>query len=426
MWGILMDQSVPTLLVNERDPREDLLRDISSSFIWLNIYNNSFILESLASSVFDSAGLPPKSINELSIVHFLIYCIEIGICDKIEELLCGFAFNIQRVQEENRSVVRGSINWGVTIQQRIANGYSDRTLFITMNNTRDNDTLQNQLLRFLLTKIVSFSLTIVDINNGSQSYEDAWINQVIKQAKQANRIISHPKFRSVTPLHQISYRHIEATLNSRIVQYRSAAKCAKLYYDIFVKKSVESVRDLILNRVLAPVETPVVYELAVLFKTLTYFENRMQNGDIKRYVVLRSSEQTVFEYLLNGTLYRIYYQTVQSDLSRKQYSNSLKAHGYVGSSLRPDIVVTCESMSNNRQRIIEVKYSLRPSYTYAGLKDVLAYLYEFPDVDSADDGCVLLAMYLDTPEERTASSKVWIAGYNQLDRNIAAFIEKMG
>ena len=330
----------------EQDTREYLIRDVSSSFIWLNIYNNSYVLGSLSDAIFSSAGLAPKSLHELSIAHFLIHCIEYNVCDNIEKLLAGFAFNVQRIQVENYSVVRGNINWGVTLQRRIANGYSDRTLFVTTNNTRDNDTLQNQLLRFLLLKIISFSNTIMDVNNDSQTYEYTWINQVAKQAKQAKRIINHPKFQSVTPLLQLTYQHIEATLSSRIIHYRSAGRCAKIYYDIFIKRSAESMRDLIMSRVIAPVETPVVYELAVLFRTLTYFENCMLSGDTKKFVLLRASQQTVFEYILSGTIYRIYYQTVPSELSSKQYSYSLKVHGYVGSSLRPDIILTCENASS--------------------------------------------------------------------------------
>lgn len=410
--------------VSEQDPREYLIRDVSSSYIWLNIYNNSYVLGSLLDAIFSSAGLAPKSLHELSIAHFLIHCIENNACDSIEKLLTGFAFNVQRVQEENYSVVRGNINWGVTLQRRIENGYSDRTLFVTTNNTRDNDTLQNQLIRFMLSKIIAFSNTIIAVNNDSQKFEYTWINQVAKQAKQAKRIISHPKFQSVTPLLQLTYQHIEATLNSRIIHYRSAGRCAKIYYDIFIKKSAESMRDLIMSRVIVPVETPVVYELAVLFKTLTYFENRMLSGDTKKFVLLRASQQTVFEYKLSGTTYRIYYQTVPSELSSKQYSYSLKVHGYLGSSLRPDIILTCETAASRSQRIIEVKYSLRPAYTHDGLKDVLAYLYDFPAIENSDDGCILLVTYLDTPEERIAPSKVWISGYSQLDKNLAAFIEK--
>ena len=421
-----MEQTASNMMTIEQDARGFLLQEISSSFIWLNIYNNSYVLGALVNSVFDSAGLPQKSLHELSIAHFLIHCIEQNICENIEKILAGFAFNVQRVQEENRSTIHGSINWGMTFQRRIANGYSDRTLFITANNTRDNDTLPNQLIRFLLTKIIVYSNTIIDSNNFKPTYEAAWINRVVKQAKHAKRIASHPKLQTVTLIHQLSYHHIEAALSSRIIHYRSAAKCTKLYYDVFIKKSVESIREMIMSRVIAPVDTSTIYEFAVLFKTMSYFEKCMIEGDSKKYVVLHSSEQTVFEYKLRGTLYRIYYQAVPREIASRQYSNCLKAHGYVGSSLRPDIFLTSENASGRNQRIIEVKYSLRSAYTYEGLKDVLAYLYDFPDVDNSDDGCILLATYLNPPEERKTPNKVWIAGYEQLDETITALIEKMG
>lgn len=59
------------------------------------------------------------------------------------------------------------------------------------------------------------------------------------------------------------------------------------------------------------------------------------------------------------------------------------------------------------------------------MKDVLAYLYDFEDVDHVEDGCILLATYLNTPIERMFQSKVWIAGYDQLEDSISQFIEKM-
>jgi hypothetical protein len=421
-----MKDAVSDILITEQNTRELLLHEISSSFIWLNIYNNSYILGSLARSIFDSAGLPQKSLQELSISHFLIYCIEQNICENLEKILAGFNFSVQRVQEENRSTIHGSINWGVTLQRRIATGYIDRTLFITANNTRDNDTLPNQLIRFLLTKIIVYSNIIVGNSSGNLSHEDAWINQVIKQANDAKRIISHPKLQAVTLIHKLTFRHIDAAMSSRIVYYRTAAKCAKLYYDIFIMKSAESIQKLIMSRVLAPVDTPTIYEFAVLFKTLECFENCLKEGDSKKYVAISSSEQTVFEYKLQNTLYRVYYQAVPIEVVSKQYSNCLKSHGFIGSSLRPDIFVTSENLSGRKQRIIEVKYSLRSAYTYEGLKDVLAYLYDFPEVDNSDDGCIILATYLNTPKIRKVPNKVWISGYNQLGETILALIRKMG
>jgi hypothetical protein len=181
-----------------------------------------------------------------------------------------------------------------------------------------------------------------------------------------------------------------------------------------------------MKRVLVPVDTSTIYEFAVLFKTLGCFEKQLEDGDSKKYVVIRASEQTIFEYSIRNTRFSIYYQSVPKQIISKQYSNCLKAHGYIGSSLRPDIFLTSENAVGHYQRIVEVKYSLRGAYTYEGLKDVLAYLYDFPDVDSSDDGNILLATYLNTPVNRKGPNKIWIAGYEQLDENIMAMIEKMG
>jgi hypothetical protein len=85
-----MKDAVSDILITEQNTRELLLHEISSSFIWLNIYNNSYILGSLARSIFDSAGLPQKSLQELSISHFLIYCIEQNICENNKVLARGF------------------------------------------------------------------------------------------------------------------------------------------------------------------------------------------------------------------------------------------------------------------------------------------------------------------------------------------------
>ena len=409
----------------EKGVRENLLRDISSSYIWLNIYNNSYVLNSLSNSIQNSAGLSSLGLSELAAIHFLIKCNEYRICDIIEDLLSGIAFSIQRLQTENRAVIRGNIDWGLTIQKRIASGFNDRTLFITKNNARDYDTLPNQLLRFLIQKIITLSNTVTSFHDASKVYDQAWINQVTEQARKAKRIATHSKFLTVNTPAQISFQHIESAASSRIKNYRIAAMCAKVYYDVFISRTVMAMKELIMQRVLVPVDTSVVYEFAVLFKTLSYFDSQMKNNDTRKYVLLRASEQTVFEYHLAGNVFKIYYQSLPKNVTSKAYSSCLKAHGYIGSSLRPDIIITCENSTGLETRIIEVKYSLRRAYAYEGMKDVLAYLYDFEDVDHVEDGCILLATYLNTPIERMFQSKVWIAGYDQLEDSISQFIEKM-
>jgi hypothetical protein len=381
-------------------------------------------LKALVGSVFDSAGLPPKSLHDLMLVHFLISCVENNLCETVSKILFGIDINMQRTQEENRSILRGSINWGATIQHRIGMGYPDRTLFVTNNHRRDYDTLSNQTIRFLLTKFVIYSDHF--LKNNKTKHEDAWVNQIARHAIKAIALLGHPKIQSATLIPRLTFSHVEAVSLNRIANYKKIGPCAKLYYNIFCKKSAQAIQELIMSRVLAPIETDAIYEFAVLFKTLECLEGRMKKGDRKSYVVMRAAEKTIFEYTIDNTLYKVHYQNVPEWIESDCYSPSLKAHGCTASSLRPDIFVTSQHTSGRRACIIEVKYSLKSSYVFDGLKDVLAYLYDFGPVDIADDGCILLAMYLPTPGKRGFPGKVWIAGHDQLDSTLSELFDRLG
>ncbi|MDI6604993.1 MAG: hypothetical protein QME35_07620 [Thermoanaerobacteraceae bacterium] len=59
------------------------------------------------------------------------------------------------------------------------------------------------------------------------------------------------------------------------------------------------------------------------------------------------------------------------------------------------------------------------------MKDVLAYLYDFPCVDDRDDCCAMLVTYLPRPiDQRSGKNKVWICGYTQLYDDIRALINR--
>lgn len=423
----MVDVYLSSVPLDETSSREFLLQEIASSYIWLNLYNNSTLLNALIATAFDANYLDYHDLSYLSKVHFLVKCAELNFCRKAARILESFAFELKLEQNIVHSIINGSVNWGATFQQRIASGLTDRTLFVTSNTAKDNDTSVNQLLKFILAQIVQISREILHTTPRETVVKETWYNIVIKQYNEAEKLMHHIKLKNVTLPSRIKYGSILDAANSRNQYYREISSIGKLFYDLFVKRSMRAIKDLVLSQVLAPVDTPTVFEFAVLFKVLNYFESQMKKGDTKHFSVIRTSKQTIFEYSLSGVSYKIFYQSLPDSMISREYSSSLKNQGYAKSSLRPDIIIQCDNTESGLSytRIVEIKYSLRPAYTYEGMKDVLAYLYDFPCVDDRDDCCAMLVTYLPRPiDERSGKNKVWICGYSQLYDDIKELINR--
>ena len=61
-------------------------------------------------------------------------------------------------------MVKGRIDWGLTIKERYSRGFNDPTLFICKPASKMYDLPENQLLKFILNKIQNFSGNIDFIN----------------------------------------------------------------------------------------------------------------------------------------------------------------------------------------------------------------------------------------------------------------------
>jgi len=424
----MIEKVVSTKHIDEEDAvRQKLINDISSSYIWLNLYNNSVILNSLCKTLFDVAEIESKELKDLSDAHFLIYCENECFCEIVSKTLNSIMFDVNKEYNADRSIIRGSINWSATFKQRISTGLTDRTLFVTSNTARDMDTHPNQLIKFLLYSIIKKSGQFIRTSSKRTAEEETWFNKIDNLNIKARKLLNHPKLQTVSKIGQINYQLIDTTVKSRNANYRYLSRFGHLYYCLFVKKTPQAIKDLIESQVLVPVGTPAVFEFAVLFKVLNYFESQLQIGDSKKMVLMRSIDRTKFVYEIGTTRFSIYYQAVPNHINSSQYSYTLGEFGYSMSSLRPDIMLVSEKLNGEHKRttIIEVKFSQRVGYTYEGLKDVLAYLYDFKEVDKYEDACAILATYLPSAKDRINPSKIWISGYSQLPDTLIDFIEKM-
>lgn len=407
--------------------RQRLIDDISSSHIWLNLYNNSIVLNTLCKTLFDVSGIESRELKDLADAHFLIYCEKEGLCELITNTLNSIMFDMNKEYRTDRSIIRGSINWSATFQQRMSTGLSDRTLFVTSNTSRDIDTPSNQLIKFLLNMIIKKSDNIIKLLLKRTAEEETWYNKIVKIYITAKKLLSHPKLQSISKISKLDYSIIDTASRSRNANYRYLSKFGDNYYRLFIKKSPQAIKSLIESQVLVPAATPAVFEFAVLFKVLDYFENQIQIGDSRKMVIMRANDRTKFVYEIGKTRFSIYYQAVPNHIESHLYSHTLGEFGYTRSMLRPDIMLVSENLNGDLKRstIIEVKYSQRVGYTYEGLKDVLSYLYDFKEVDKHEEGCAILATYLPAKKCRINPSKVWISGYSQLSDTLIDFIEKM-
>lgn len=351
----------------------DYLKDNLPRYLFLGA-----LPQEIEDGIKNLTGLTTEDIELLKKVHFLISDEVNELVSEIPHLMRNLAHSTQRNVVRTRGIVKGRIDWNYTYKERYAQGFNDKTLFMCRPASKMYDLPENQLLKFILSKVHQFSdnikfLSKISSENINPDDLRSWGEKIILNDLVVKKTLKHVLFHNITSNQFIRSKSLQRTSNHRNPSYKKVASCYKLYYNLFINKEPEILKSLIQKQILTPLSDDRLFELYVLFKILDNYEPERLKVRLLTY-----DEKYTAKYELDNKKVFIYYQKSAPGFgSESKYKNIFDAYSLDVSLRLPDIILRIEEDEHDSFILVEVKRTSSRNYTVDSVYKVLGYLNDF-------------------------------------------------
>ena len=120
----------------------------------------------------DLFEMDDDDLRTLKAVHFLLSDEVRDLIEILPYLLRNLSHSTQKEKEEFYGIVRGRVDWNATLKTRYSKGYNDPSIFICSPPSKFYDLEENQLLKFVLKKIISFKNNYLDFVDYKKNDEE--------------------------------------------------------------------------------------------------------------------------------------------------------------------------------------------------------------------------------------------------------------
>lgn len=346
--------------------------------LWLYVHAGATI-EELENVVQNLTMLEKKELDYLSIVHFLLSD-EIKIFIKIvPRILRRLSHATQTEVMVNRGCIKGRIDWNLTIKERCAQGY-DQTVFVCRPPSRIYNLPENQLLKFVLRQIkrlVEETAHLPTVEEKgirleeltTKDRKEKWTDRLAWLKFHVNNALKNIHLREVDVPDLVNERMIRRARTARNKDYESVADSYSLHRQIVQIPDEKTLRQLIEERVLKPLEKDTLYELFVLFEVMGSL------GKPEEFNLIRSGARAIGKFRIGEEIVHVYFQRVKGLFTVSEYKRIFDDYNLEVSSRRPDITLHFER--EHRFVIIEVKRTKDRDYLVDSVYKVLGYLADF-------------------------------------------------
>lgn len=339
-----------------------------------------------------------EGLEQLLNIHFLMDSNVQNYIHSLSYNMRKFNSSVTSKESLNRSVIKGRVSWGKTIQVRSNINPKDKSIFMCNENFKNYNTNENIVLK----EFIEILYNIFNTYDVSQLAKYKSLD-VIKFRESIERIYLKNIYLSRVNLkkHKLNNRMIENVSNNRNQLYSEAAKLLKFYRKI-ISLDEETIRNMFKTTFIEVADHSTLFELYWVLKII---KDNSQNKTL--YVLDGDKSTKVASWEKNNYLYTIYHNSsgsqdisfnvnideirgVENEVTEKQIkiieeTNDLAKkifHGvedkysllYNG---RPDILIEIrELLTGDLKEIIvgEVKHTLDKNYAIEGLKELLEYV----------------------------------------------------
>ena len=367
---------------------EEIFKIIDKEFLQLYFFQGDVLeTEGMLKRLFDFED--ENDLDVFKAVHFILSSEVSTFIRYLPLLLRNLSHSTHRKDEEMRGGIRGNINWNKTIKTRLSLGYNDNTLFVCSPPNKNYNLEENQLIKFLLKKIVFLKEQHLPFANPSKYEFDFeridedkdWYTRVRNCYEVSRRTLKKVYFDDIEDINKISHKHIKKTANHKNSLYSKVAfDVYRLYKKLFIEKDNRDIlEDLINQRIIKSRDSNKLFELYVLIELIKNLIITLP-GEPKYNVLYdkKGKKGNLFSVSNENESILIYYQKTPEDLVDERYSFYKKlCKGYsIGCSVRaPDIILEYEN--RKKYRLIEIKNTNDPNYIRDSIYKVMGYLKDF-------------------------------------------------
>lgn len=325
-------------------------------------------------------GLSDLDLNFLKTVHFLLSPEVEALVNELPKLIRNLSHSTQKEVIECRGVVRGRIDWNLTLKKRYSQGFNDPSLFICQPATKMYDLPENQLLKFILWKIRSLTETIGHIIPDELIEQDEWrrwVDIIGSRYFKVKNVSKNIYFQQISLPRLINPKTLQKAYRHRNQSYDQVAECYELYAKLFISNDQDVLRKLIESQIFEPLNNDRLFEVYVLIKILNILEN--YPGKLE-FGLLRPGTKYTARYTTNNLEICIFYQKMPLRFfGCSKHKEIFKYYDPNVSLRRPDIMLKFQTDVEKFYRIVEVKRTKERNYIVDSVYKVLGYLNDFEE-----------------------------------------------
>lgn len=348
--------------------------------LWRYLYSEaspSFKIDNLT----EITGLSSEELIKLKNVHFLLSDQVGNFIDILPNFLRNLAHSTRKETIVTHGDIRGRIDWSLTYKERYGNGFNDKSLFVCRPSSKMYNLPENQLLKFMIFKIIKLCESITALNDISDEIIEKrarkyWLDIIYNRYQIAKKIYKSVYIDNIAYKTNIKPRMLNKAVKHRNRNYKVLAECYSLFNNIFNGDDQDIFRNLIENQILEPLNNDKLYEIYVLFELLSALD------DSKLYLgLIKPDKRYVARYELDESSLFIYYQNTPEEFKNcSKYKELFKFYDLGVSSRRPDIIIEIKNGDYDTTfQLIEVKRSKDKGYITESVYKVLGYLNDFEE-----------------------------------------------
>ena len=364
---------------NTLNNHEEIFDLIDKEFLQLYFYQGD-VYETDA-QIENFFNLGHKDLETLRTIHFFLSPKVSSLIRSLPVLLRNLSHSTYHEDEEMKGHIRGMINWNNTFKTRLSSGYNDKSLFVCSLSNKNYNLEENQLLKFLLKKIIQLKEHNLPFANPSKYEFDFeridedkdWYKKVRNYYEVCKRTLKKVYFDDIDDLNKISHKHLKKTANHKNIVYSKIVfEVYKLYVKLFIDKDPTVLFDLMKQRIIKSRDSNKLFELYIFSEFINASSCTME---YKLLHAKNGGNSIELEYD-GGVQASVHYQYTPDDLEKNSKYKKICENYSIGYNVRaPDIIL--EFKDSNTYRLFEVKNTDDENYIRESIYKVMGYLKDF-------------------------------------------------
>ena len=354
----------------------NILYEEISDFLHLYFFKG-YISTNLTQRIGDLFNLSSGDLKTLKAIHFLLSDEVKNLVEILPFLIRNLSHSTKKDPEEVHGQINGRIDWNQTMKERFSQGFDDKSLFICQPPSKFYDLEENQVLKFILDKIINLKKNYVDFITDSKFNiekidSDDWQEKVSNIYQFTKKTLKKVYFYDISLIKDIKPKHLKKTYKNRNQLYHMVARAYILYEDLFINDDENVLRNLVENRLIKAINPDKLYEIYVFFYLI---KNLPKNKELK---LLYSGNDYAVKSKRDDVEITIFYQKTPKILREfSEYIEILNNYEINKSVKSPDIIIEFRTKYDVFYRLIEVKNSSETDYIRKSLYKVMGYYKDF-------------------------------------------------